>query len=141
MEQIKKRPAKKSDYQNNQRGVYGGKLEEFPRPVAWYWPKSKEKRRVKCNISTWVGRDPDASHYHAEVSEEYNWAWNGVEWAVPFHNPSKQYGRSYFECFLTEKQAVDWINEILQKHFSADTHRLYGGSTPDKFIYTTEVDP
>lgn len=126
-------------------GHYGGHHTKFPQPLVWYWPKGRRLRNVSCRAFSWVGTAAGAKHWYARVEEESNHAWNGHHWACPWGVDMLEEGRGrkFDKSFLTEDAAVIWINKILKKHFSVETHRVTYQIQPPKgkyLLYTVDGD-
>jgi hypothetical protein len=134
-----KRHVTDADYETaNVGGHMDGHLKDMPHPLAWYWPKGKLLRHLTCKVYSWVGTSAiGATHYYASVDEERNHVWDGEKWTQSWppeisYEPGSDWpefkergeGRKFDKGFLTEKAAENYINRILKKHFSPETHTI-----------------
>lgn len=72
------------------------------------WPsKIGEKRKIRVDISSWIGTSPGAKHTYASVVEENNQWWSESEntW-VEIYSDSSKSGYSAKGDLMTEVEAV-----------------------------------
>lgn len=129
--------------------LWGGHVAEIPLPHIRKWPGHSTKRPVSVAIQVYaVG-----VHYSANVKEEDNPIWNPLTQAQAnptwkeIQRPESEYGKQvvgwqaswddvegkgkqfFSDRCLSRHWVIRWLEEILAKHFSPETHEIHGWSS------------
>ena len=100
-------------------GHFGGNLEDMPQPLVRLWPGARRKRVVTVRFVLYVGV---GKHVYATVEEEDNPVWGGECWVKPWRDDDGR-GVNHSECFFNHKDAGEWAQGIIDKHFPTNTHK------------------
>jgi hypothetical protein len=116
------------------REIYGGKLEDIPKPRKRKFP-GRTKRKVEVSIESYelVG----GRHFYPSIQEEKNPIWDKKEkaWRSPWIDPKGE-GKRESSRFDTLEEARAWVRKMLKK-FPKETHKVeyeYGPRRP-KWLY------
>lgn len=108
--------------------IMGGYWKDIPTPYVFFHPNPKQKRRVRVGVMRYYGV---GVHFYATVDEESNHVWDGKDWRLPWGNEEGfpvLTGKNFSERFDTYTEAVNFVNSVIAREFSPETHKLYDGS-------------
>jgi hypothetical protein len=109
--------------------VWGGKIEEVPLPIIYFFDDKRRKREVEVVVGVFPGI---GVHYHVDIREEND----GVldrSINLPYRtnpvwrecwNDEKAKGKQFWEKFDNERDVANYIKKIWKKEFSSKTHKL-----------------
>ena len=125
MTKPKKSAVTPPDFTDAARLHMGGDISVLDTPRVYMYP-GPVKRRVTCDIRSFIGLSPGAVHYYAHIRECDNYAWSSQEhaWVQPWGtdlDPAFA-GKDVETKFLTVEDALCWCRCVARELFAMATH-------------------
>lgn len=103
---------------------FGGHIKDMYKPYIFFFPNSKQPRRIKISIMTYAGCIGSGGHYYCSIKEECNpiWTWDDFNgkinwmWTEPWksHEIKGIKGREWEGRFDNINVALKEIDKILK---------------------------